>query len=104
METTTDPPVKKQQFFVRVLKKITPKFLHKYYTPEFITGWNISNYVTWAQATVVFKWEAISAFTTAKVWPVVLPILKVVGDMAQHGWKVFKEVLGDLFTVITHSS
>lgn len=87
-EVAREPP-KKKSLLVRTLEAVTPKRMHRFYTPEFIVGWNVSNYITWGQAYLVFQWEKVSLFWTLKVLPT-----------ATHWGKIFKDAATEVADLI----
>lgn len=92
-----DPP-KKSGWFMRVVRKCTPKKWHKYYTPEVVAAWNISSLAT------DVKWLGILAVP----WDAVTPVLRVywsniVAGLINFG-KLLKESLLDFLTLLNVSS
>ena len=89
------PPVaeKKPSWTKRCICFFLPKRFHRYVTPEFIVAWNVSNYVTWGQAYVLFKWKEVSAWLTTHVVPHVKEL-----------WLFVKSVTGDIIQMINHTN
>lgn len=86
-----DPP-KKTSWTKRVICFFLPKRWHKYVTPEFLVAWNVSNYVTWAQAYALFHWEKVSLIFTTKVLPT-----------ASKVWVFLKDVFTDVLQMLHHT-
>lgn len=86
-----DPPAK-VGWTRRCLCFFLPKKLHKWITPEGIILWNVSNYLTWAQAYCLFHWEKVSLIFTTKV----LPILEKL-------WVFTKDVFTDVLQMVHHT-
>ena len=94
VESNLDPPEEKKGLFVRMMYAVTPKRYQKYLTKEAFVAWNVSSVAT------DLKWIGILAVP----WDVVMPVVrmywtKIVGA-ALHGWKVFKEAIGDFITIL----
>ena len=88
-----DPP-KKSGWFMRVVRKCTPKKWHKYYTPEVVAAWNISSLAT------DVKWIGILAVP----WDVVTPVLRVywtnIAAGVIHFTKLVKESVVAFLTLL----
>jgi len=88
-----DPP-KKSGWFMRVVRKCTPKKWHKYYTPEVVAAWNLSSLAT------DIKWLGILAVP----WDAMTPVLRVywsniVAWLINFG-KLLKESILDFLTLL----